>query len=50
MHGTGEIGQKMGLVSGFVLQSAMTGEDILQVCVNLPSTKVIAVHMDSWNH
>ncbi len=94
-HGTGEIGEKMGPVCGFVIESAaeptlyiagdsiwcedveaaldkftpeitvvnagaaqlligdpitMTAEDIRQVCTHLPSTKVIAVHMDSWNH
>lgn len=93
-HGTGEIGKKMGEVSGFVFSHAhhsiylagdtiwcdevkealdkyhpaytivnagaakfltgdpitMTPEDILRVHEQLPSTKIIAVHMDTVNH
>lgn len=94
-HGTGKIGQKMGPVSGFVLESSqepslyiagdtiwctevqevldkhqpqvivcfaggaqfasgdpitMTKEDILAVCRHAPAAKVIAVHLEAWNH
>ncbi len=93
-HGTGEIGKKMGEVSGFVLTHnkesiylagdtiwytdiertllkyqptisilnaggaqfltgdpiTMTPNDILNVHRTLPSTKIIAVHMDTVNH
>lgn len=28
----------------------MTAEDILTLCKKAPYTKVIAVHMESWNH
>jgi len=93
-HGTGEIGEKMGPVSGFVLSYngtavyiagdtiwcpevkdalqqfnpgytivnagaakfltgdpiTMTPQDILQVHMQLPCTKIIAVHMDTVNH
>ena len=94
-HGTGEIGQRMGQVSGFVLQAqgeptlylagdtiwcsevedalsrfhpdvtflnagaaqflvgdpiTMTAEDVIQVCRALPSTEVVAVHMEAVNH
>jgi L-ascorbate metabolism protein UlaG (beta-lactamase superfamily) len=28
----------------------MTGRDIEQVCLTLPETRVIAVHMEAWNH
>ncbi len=95
-HGTGEIEQKMGPVSGFVLQSSygepslyiagdtvwcaevaeallnyrpqltvvnagaaqflsggpitMTAQDVVTVCRQLPTTQVIAVHMEAINH
>lgn len=93
-HGTGEIGQAMGPVSGFVFQTAehtiylagdtiwcpevqhalnlwnpdwiivnaggaqfmegdpitMTGEDIYEVAQTNPTTRIIAVHMDTVNH
>jgi L-ascorbate metabolism protein UlaG (beta-lactamase superfamily) len=94
-HGTGEIGEKMGKVSGYVLKAAgepslyisgdtiwcsevqaaleehkpevsvvftgaaqflagdpitMTAEDVQQVCLTNPSMKVVAVHMEAWNH
>lgn len=94
-HGTGEIGQKMGPVSGFVLQAeseptlylagdtiwcdevgaalrthhpavtvvntgaaqfnlggpiTMTAEDVVAVCRELPTARVIAVHMEAVNH
>jgi L-ascorbate metabolism protein UlaG (beta-lactamase superfamily) len=94
-HGTGEMAQKMGPVSGFVLQSegepvlyiagdsvwcpevgealarhkpdvtivnaggarlltggpiTMTGPDIEQVLLQSPQTRVVAVHMEAWNH
>ena len=94
-HGHGEIGQKMGPVSGFVIRSkdepslyitgdtiwcseveealelyhpqvivsfagaaqfnsgnpiTMTSQDIYQVCKKAPYGKVIAVHMEAWNH
>jgi L-ascorbate metabolism protein UlaG (beta-lactamase superfamily) len=94
-HGSGDIGQKMGPVSGFVLRAerepslyiagdtiwcaevdealrahrpevtilnagaaqfltggpiTMTAEDVERVCRALPSTRVIAVHMDAINH
>lgn len=93
-HGTGEIGKKMGPVSGFILQKknksiyiagdtiwcdevksalnqfkpevtvlnaggarfttgdpiTMSPTDVTQVCEALPSTKIIAVHMDTINH
>ncbi|MOA09275.1 metal-dependent hydrolase [compost metagenome] len=93
-HGTGEIGKKMGIVSGFVLNDGttkvyvagdtiwceeveealnnfnptitivnagapqymvgdpitMTPNDIMQVANHLPSTKIIAVHMDTVSH
>ena len=28
----------------------MTGPDIERVCAELPETRVIAVHMEAWNH
>lgn len=94
-HGTGEIGKKMGQVSGFVLQAegeptlyiagdtiwcyevkhaldafkpdvsvvnaggaqfavgdpiTMNAEDVIRVCRYAPSSKVVAVHMDTINH
>ncbi|WP_248928828.1 MBL fold metallo-hydrolase [Paenibacillus hamazuiensis] len=94
-HGTGEIDQAMGPVSGFVLQASgepalyiagdtvwcreveealrtyrpavtalfagaaqflqggeitMTAEHIAQVCAACPDTRIIAAHMDAWNH
>ncbi|MDX5421239.1 MAG: MBL fold metallo-hydrolase [Hymenobacteraceae bacterium] len=93
-HGTGEIGNKMGPVSGFVLQDArqrlyiagdtiwcdevrhaltahqpdvvvvnagaaqflqgdpitMTAEDVLQVAQAVPSSRIVAVHLDTVNH
>src|SRR5262245_37959516 len=94
-HGTGQIGQQMGPVSGFVIRGAaipsvyiagdtiwgegvaaalavyrpdvtvlntgaaqflsgdpitMTAGDVVQVCDTLPSTKVVAVHMEAINH
>ena len=94
-HGTGEIGRKMGPVSGFVVRAAgtpstyvagdtiwcpeveealskhepavtvvnagaaqfltggpitMTAEDVGNVCCALPSTRVVAVHMEALNH
>ncbi|MDF2961608.1 MAG: metal-dependent hydrolase [Paenibacillus sp.] len=94
-HGTGEIGKRMGPVSGFVLQApgepvlymagdtvwcpeveqalslykpdvtvvfaggaqfleggpiTMTAQDILEVCRHSPKTRVIATHMEAWNH
>lgn len=93
-HGTGEIGKKMGNVSGFVLQAkeesiyiagdtiwcdevknaldkfkpkvtvlntggakfltgdpiTMTPADVISVQQQLPSTRIIAVHMDTVNH
>lgn len=94
-HGTGKIGQRMGPVSGFVLETSqapslyiagdtiwctevqeildkhqpqvivcfaggaqfasgdpitMTKEDILAVCLNAPGAKIIAVHLEAWNH
>ena len=94
-HGTGRIGEKMGPVSGFVLESpgepvlyiagdtiwcqevqdalekyqpqvivcfagsaqfssgdpiTMTKEDILSVSKTLPTSKIIAVHLEAWNH
>lgn len=93
-HGTGEIGKKMGTVSGFVLNDGktnvyiagdtiwceevedalnsfmpditivnagapqyivgdpitMTPNDIIEVANHLPSTKIIAVHMDTVSH
>ncbi|MNZ87203.1 metal-dependent hydrolase [compost metagenome] len=93
-HGTGEIGKKMGIVSGFVLNDGttnvyvagdtiwceeveealnafkpditivnagapqyivgdpitMTPNDIISVAEHLPSTKIVAVHMDTVSH
>jgi len=94
-HGTGRIGQKMGPVSGFVLEAkgepslyitgdtiwcpevqsvlekyrpqivvcfagaaqfssgdpiTMTKEAIVNVCKHAPSAKIIAIHMEAWNH
>jgi L-ascorbate metabolism protein UlaG (beta-lactamase superfamily) len=94
-HGTGSIGQKMGPVSGFLLESqgepslyiagdtiwcpeveyvlekyqpqiivcfagnarfssgdpiTMTKEDIHNVCKHAPSSKIVAVHLEAWNH
>jgi L-ascorbate metabolism protein UlaG (beta-lactamase superfamily) len=94
-HGTGEIGQRMGKVSGFVLRAegeptlylagdsiwcaeveealrryrpevtvvnagaaqflsgdpiTMTAEDVINVCRALPSTRIVAVHMETINH
>ncbi len=94
-HGTGKIGQKMGPVSGFVLEASaepslyiagdtiwcpeveevldkhhpriivcfagaaqfasgdpitMTKEDILAVCRHAPTAKIVAVHLEAWNH
>ncbi|KUG04426.1 hypothetical protein ASZ90_018193 [hydrocarbon metagenome] len=94
-HGAGSIGQKMGPVSGFLLESkgepslyitgdtiwcdevqkvleeyqpriiicfagaarfstggpiTMTAEDLLQVSDYAPSAKIIAVHLEAWNH
>ncbi len=94
-HGTGEIGKKMGPVSGFVLRTqgdpilyvagdtvwcpevkealhahhpdlvvlyagqatfltggpiTMSGEDVIRVCRENPTAKVIAVHMEAINH
>jgi L-ascorbate metabolism protein UlaG (beta-lactamase superfamily) len=93
-HGTGEIGLRMGHVSGFVIEYkkervyiagdaiwcteveqalatykpnytivnagaaqfdqgdpiTMTAADVIKVCQTLPSTKVIAVHMETINH
>jgi L-ascorbate metabolism protein UlaG (beta-lactamase superfamily) len=94
-HGTGEIGDKMGPVSGFVLKATteptlyitgdtiwcpeveqalqeyqpqiiicfaggaqfhegdpitMTKSDILSLTRNAPQAKIVAVHMESWNH
>lgn len=93
-HGTGEIGIKMGIVSGFVLKHAtesvyiagdtiwcqdvkdalqtykpeitivnagapqyttgdpitMTPNDIMEVHREMPTTKIMAVHMDTVNH
>ena len=94
-HGTGEIGQKMGPVSGFVIDSGsaprlyiagdtiwcaevaaalathqpditvlnagaaqflvgdpitMTAGNVVRVCDALPSTQIVAVHMDAINH
>ncbi len=94
-HGTGEIGQKMGPVSGFVLEAGqepalyiagdtiwceevaealrdyrpavtilnagaaqflsggpitMTAQDVVAVCRQAPTTRVIAVHMETLNH
>lgn len=94
-HGTGELGRKLGPVSGFVLSCpgepsfyiagdtvwceeveqalrlhqpdvtlvnagaaqflkggpiTMTAEDVCRVCRALPQTKVIAVHLETWNH
>lgn len=93
-HGTGEIGKKMGTVSGFIFQFkertiylagdtiwcedvekallefkpdvtilnaggaqfltgdpiTMTPDDIIHVHESCPSTKIIAVHMDTVNH
>jgi len=94
-HGTGNIGQKMGPVSGFVLESngepslyitgdtiwcpevqnalekyrpqivvcfagaaqfssgdpiTMTKEDIINVCKHAPESKIIAIHLEAWNH
>jgi L-ascorbate metabolism protein UlaG (beta-lactamase superfamily) len=94
-HGTGEIGEKMAPVSGFVLLAenepslyivgdsiwceevadtlelfhpdvavcfagsaqfhvgdpiTMNTQDIYNVCKKSPATKVIAVHMEAWNH
>lgn len=94
-HGTGRIGEKMGPVSGFVLESpgepvlyiagdtiwcqevqdalekyhpqvivcfagsakfssgdpiTMTKEDILSVSKTSPTSKIIAVHLEAWNH
>lgn len=94
-HGTGSIGQKMGPVSGFVLESqaepslyitgdtiwctevqkvleeyhpriiicfagaaqfstgspiTMTAEDLFKVAEYAPSAKIIAVHLEAWNH
>lgn len=28
----------------------MTGKDIKEICSNFPNLKIVAVHMDSWNH
>lgn len=93
-HGSGEIGKRMGTVSGFVITDqqqsmyiagdtiwcdevkqaldqykphytvlnagaaqfltggpiTMTPEDVMEVQKHLPSTKIIAVHMDTINH
>ncbi|MFZ5967738.1 MAG: MBL fold metallo-hydrolase [Bacillota bacterium] len=94
-HGTGEIGEKMAPVSGFVLHAenepslyivgdsiwckevedaleqfhpditvcfagsaqfhvgdpiTMNAQDIYHVCKKSPETKVVAVHMETWNH
>src|SRR6266545_885738 len=94
-HGTGQMGQQMGPVSGFVIRGAsipslyiagdtiwcaevaaaleahrpdvivlnagsaqfltgdpitMTASDVVQVCDALPSTQVVAVHMEAINH
>jgi L-ascorbate metabolism protein UlaG (beta-lactamase superfamily) len=94
-HGKGDLAQKMGPVSGFMLQAkddptlyivgdsiwcpeveealsrykpevtivnagaaqfltggpiTMTGQDIEQICEKMPETRVIAVHMEAWNH
>lgn len=94
-HGTGEVGKKMGTVSGFVLRAegeptlyiagdtiwcpevrealhtyqpdvvvlyageasfltggriTMNAEDVLQVCKERPTAKVIAIHMETINH
>lgn len=94
-HGTGEIGEKMGPVSGYVLQTGgepslyiagdtvrcpevekaledhhpqvtvtfagaarfltgdpitMTAEDLCMVCRKAPETRVVAVHLEAFNH
>jgi len=94
-HGTGEIGKKMGIVSGFIIKTkneptlyivgdtiwcsavknalniykpervilntgdanfltggriTMNSYDVLQVCNELPTVKIIAVHMEAVNH
>jgi L-ascorbate metabolism protein UlaG (beta-lactamase superfamily) len=94
-HGSGEIGEKMGTVSGFVFNASgeprlyiagdtiwcpevsqalrafqpdvvvvnagaaqfleggpitMSGEDIEQVCRELPTAQVLAIHMEAVNH
>jgi L-ascorbate metabolism protein UlaG (beta-lactamase superfamily) len=94
-HGTGEIGEQMGAVSGYVLTApgepslyiagdtiwcgevqaalrdyhpdvvivnagaaqfltggpiTMTADDVCQVCRELPSAQVVAVHMEAVNH
>jgi L-ascorbate metabolism protein UlaG (beta-lactamase superfamily) len=94
-HGTGSIGQKMGPVSGFMLDSkggpslyitgdtiwcpevqnvlkkyqpqiivcfagnarfssgdpiTMTKEDIYNVCKHASASKIVAVHLEAWNH
>lgn len=94
-HGTGDIGQKMGIVSGFVLRAedepgvyiagdtiwcaevadaltryrpdvtvlnagaaqfltgdpiTMSAADVVSVCTALPTTRVVAVHMEAVNH